>query len=170
MRFITNTDWYLYFYQQRKKKHFIGKVAPFNLCQLLLKEHVPSNQNLTNELKSGAQDHWLNGSNCCLFLMWSKLTLVITVQVYLFVVVVIVCWFFLNFSAKNILITSIVRLKRNSKAAPKEGLFYIQVKYICHGVSHSGWQVIRCINRKFQSLLQWSCVITLSRDMTWVRN
>ena len=47
-----------------KKNTLSGtEVARFNLCQLILTEHVPSNQNLTNELKSGAQGHWLNGSN-----------------------------------------------------------------------------------------------------------
>ena len=46
----------------KEKQHFIGKVARFKLCQLLLTEHVPCNQNLTNELKSGAQAYWLNGS------------------------------------------------------------------------------------------------------------
>ena len=45
------------------------EVARFNLCQLILTEHVPSNQNLTNELKSGAQAHWINDSNRRLSLM-----------------------------------------------------------------------------------------------------
>ena len=53
-----------------KKSTLSGtEVARFNLCQLILTEHVASNQNLTNELKSGAQAHWLNGSNRWLSLM-----------------------------------------------------------------------------------------------------
>ena len=33
-------------FTSKKKKLFIGKVDRFNLCQLLLTEHVPSNRNL----------------------------------------------------------------------------------------------------------------------------
>ena len=58
MRFVTNMAWYLYFTNKAKKSALSGtEVARFKLCQLLLTEHVPSNQNLTNELKSGAQAH-----------------------------------------------------------------------------------------------------------------
>ena len=51
-RFVTNMAWYFYFYQWRKKKHLLGNWSSFNLCQLLVTEHVPSNQNLTNELNA----------------------------------------------------------------------------------------------------------------------
>ena len=57
------------------------EVARLNLCQLILKEYVPSNQNLTNELKSGGQAHWLSGSNRRLSLKWSARTSVSFVQV-----------------------------------------------------------------------------------------
>jgi len=44
--------------EREKKSTLLGtEVARFNLCQLILTEHVASNQNLTNELKSGAQAH-----------------------------------------------------------------------------------------------------------------
>ena len=73
------------FLPEKEKQHFIGKVAGFNLCQLLLTENVAGNKSLTNELNSGAQAHWLNGSSRWLSSMWSVLTWVGSVQVCLFV-------------------------------------------------------------------------------------
>ena len=65
-------------------KNFIGKIARINsVCQLLHIEHVPSNQNLSKEMESGAKAQEENGSRSY---PWLSLSLVSSVQFCLFVV------------------------------------------------------------------------------------
>ena len=136
MRFVTNMAWCFFFLPGKEKQHFIGKVVGFNLCQFLLTENVAGNKNLTNELKSGAQAHWFNGSSRWLSSMRSVLTWVGSVQVCLFVC----CWRYCLFIFLKLLrkehskqtnpryfaiIDDFVLyvFKRNSMAA-KQSLFY----------------------------------------------
>ena len=47
MRFTIEMALQVCFYQLWKKKQLVGKITRFNLCQLLLTENVPGNQNLS---------------------------------------------------------------------------------------------------------------------------
>ena len=69
-------------------------------------------------------------------------------------------------------VLSLTFLKENhSKAAQKQDFFNIQIKIhmlqFLSTLQTNHWSII---NYKFQSLRQQSFVITLCRDITWVRN
>ena len=100
--------------------------------------------------------------------------------VCLFVVVVIVCLFFSNFSAKNIssrlirgillsqTILSVTVLKEIQWLLNK--VYFIPKSNTFVTASFSLADMSFSINCKFQSLRQQSRVVSLCRDSTWVRN
>ena len=139
------------------------------MCQLLLTEHDPSNQNLTKSLRVvhkrislTAQTAGCLPLKCTprlLFVYFSQLSPPRTFQAHFSVVI-----FYL-------ISPVLYSFQRNSfKGCSKTRFIYYSNQNTFVTVSFSLGDKSPIINCKFQSLRRQSCVISLCRDTTWVRN